>query len=249
MGIITSGDFPAFKAGRESACISCGHCVAVCPTGAISVGSITPATSLEIKPDLTASIEEAEQIIRSRRSIRVYKNNFVPEEKIKKLIDIACHAPTASNSQLISWSVINSPEKVHEIARLVIEFFRTQMREGNSDNGRYRFEGLIAAWDGGHDMILRSAPALIIAHAPESHRFAAVDGSIALTCFDIAAPSLGLGACWAGFFMAAASLSPEIRKAVGIPEGNLCAGALMLGEPKFSYYRCPPRKQTNINWQ
>jgi nitroreductase/NAD-dependent dihydropyrimidine dehydrogenase PreA subunit len=243
---ITKGGLPSDRGEADISCVKCGHCVAVCPQGAISVAGITPGDCSPVRKDLSASTEQIENVIRARRSIRVYRKTEVRKEDLEALIEIARHAPTASNSQQLQWIVFTSREKIRNLARLTAKFFHDQT---DPAGGRGRWAGLYDDFERGIDRVMRSAPGLIIAHAPESYRFAATDGAITLTCIDIAAPSFGLGACWAGIFMAALSQSAELRKEVGIPDGRVCAGALMIGESAYDYRRLPPRNAAVVEWK
>jgi nitroreductase len=72
---------------------------------------------------------------------------------------------------------------------------------------------------------------------------------IALTYLELAAPSLGLGTCWAGYFTAAANFYPPLQKALDLPQGHLPYGATMIGYPKYSYQRIPPRNKPEISWR
>jgi nitroreductase len=73
-----------------------------------------------------------------------------------------------------------------------------------------------------------------------------IDSAIALSYMDLAAPSLGLGCCWAGFFMIAAGSWPPLAEAFQLPEGHKSFGAMMVGYPKFRYQRLPERNEAKI---
>jgi nitroreductase len=78
---------------------------------------------------------------------------------------------------------------------------------------------------------------------------AAVDCSIALTYLELAAFTMGLGACWAGWFNFAANHYAPLTEALGLPEGHAAFGAMMLGHPRHRYQRIPRRKQPDIVWR
>jgi nitroreductase len=122
------------------------------------------------------------------------------------------------------------------------------VKNGHPMAEAYNLNGLVKAWEHKMDMILRGAPALIISHAPKSYGLAMVDGSMALSYLDLAASAYGLGCCWAGFFMIAASQSKAMQEILQLPEGNICVGGLMIGYPKFEYKQIPPRKAPGISW-
>lgn len=251
MGIIEmkDGQVPGLIAGQEDLCISCGHCVAVCPHGALSLDEMTAEECPPLKGALKVDTEQLDQLFRSRRSIRVYNDAPVEREKLVRLIDMARYAPTGSNRQEVQWLVINSREKLHALAGTIIDMLRYLIKEEHPLATSYRLERFVAAWEAGKDPVLRGAPALVIAHAPQAYPLAQVDSTIALTFFDLAAPALGLGACWAGFFMMAATQWPPLREALALPEGNVCCGALMVGYPKYGYHRLPTRKDAVVSWQ
>lgn len=251
MGIIGTDDlgFPATKQGREGGCIACGHCVAVCPYGALSIGDIKSIGCPPFRDELVPSLEQSEHLVRSRRSVRVYRKDRVPRETISKLLDLVRYAPTGSNSQLVRWTVVDSPTEVRHLAEMVIEYLEDIRMAGDVNSPRYRFVSLIDEWKQGRDRIFRDAPSILLAHAPASYGLAAVDCSIALSYLDLITPSFDLGTCWAGIFMNAFAQWEPLRKAVGLPDGDFCFGAIMLGFPRYHYHRLPPRKEAIVSWK
>jgi nitroreductase/NAD-dependent dihydropyrimidine dehydrogenase PreA subunit len=251
MSIIEMKDglVPQLAAGLEDLCISCGHCVAVCPHGALSLDEMEAAACPPVRAELALGSDQAEQFFRSRRSIRTYTPEAVEREKLARLIDLARYAPTGSNSQQVQWLVINSREQLHAMGALIIDMLRNLIKAGHPLAKAYRLERSVAAWEAGKDPVLRGAPALVVAHAPTSNPMAQVNSSIALTFLDLAAPTVGLGACWAGFFMMAAAQVPQLQEILVLPEGNACCGALMIGYPKYAYHRLPTRKEAVICWR
>jgi len=251
MGIIEmkDGSVPNLIAGMEDLCITCGHCVAICPHGALSLDKMAVEECLPLKAQLKIDSEQLGQLFRSRRSIRAYSDKVVEREKLARLIGMAHYAPTGSNSQQVQWLVINSREQLHGMAAAIIDMLRYLIKEEHPLAKSYRLERFVAAWEAGKDPVLRGAPALIIAHAPKAYSIAQVDSTIALTFFDLAAPAMGLGACWAGLFMMAAAQWPALQDALALPEGNTCCGALMVGYPKYDYHRLPTRKEAVVCWR
>jgi len=230
-------------------CLKCGHCVAVCPHAALSVTGIDVQDCLPMKSELFLSEDQVGQLIKSRRSIRKYQDKKIEQEKLAKLIDIARYAPTGGNSQMVQWLVINSRDEVKKIAAATIDFMKSLVNKNHPLTEKYELPRLIKRWDSGVDGILRSAPTLIVAHAPKQYGLATIDCTIALSYLDIAAASFGLGCCWAGFFMIASTQSGSVLKILNLPQGNVCVGALMIGYPTYNYYRIPPRKEAIVSWR
>jgi len=108
------------------------------------------------------------------------------------------------------------------------------------------FAGIVQMLDKGKDIFLQGAPAVVVAYGEKNNPMCATDCAIALSYFDLAAKSAGLGCCWAGFFYMAAGSYPPMAEAVALPEGFAPYGALMVGYPKYKYTRIPARKPARI---
>lgn len=232
----------------EELCIDCGHCVAVCPHGAISTKRMKPEQCPPLKVDLLPGAEQVEHLMRARRSIRTFKDTPVDRSLLAKLIDVARYAPTGGNLQPVKWLVVYDAGDVHKLAGMVVDFVRSMVENNLQFPDIEKLERLVAGWDAGVDVVCRDAPHVIIAYVPMDDRPASLDCTIALTYLELAAPSFGLGACWAGFVNAAATFWPPIKEFLGLPEGLSCIGAMMVGYPKYKYHRLPLRKEAKIDW-
>ena len=250
--VIENGEdgFPAPAQDIETMCIRCGHCVAICPTGAFRHSSLDFHRFETFDPDLMITREQCEYLFKSRRSIRAYKDKPVSKDKISRLIDIARYAPTARNSQAVSWLVISGKSELKKYSGLVVDFSKVLLSEGvpgidpNPHLGKF-----IEDWKSGFDFVLYDAPALIITHGDREDRFAQNDCIIALTNLELAATGLGLGCCWAGFFMTAAGNYAPLMEELSLPERHQCFGAMMVGYPQFRYPRIPLRREPKITWR
>lgn len=234
--------------GAANICIKCGHCVAVCPHGAFSHSAMSAEDCPSVREDMSLSIEHVEHFLRARRSIRSYQDKAVEQAKLSKLIDIAHYAPTGHNSQQLKWLAINSYEAVQEMAGMVVDLMRHMITAKHTMADKYRLSGFVKDWEAGTDRICRGAPCLLVVHAPKDYMLAQADCTIALSFLDLAAPSFGLGTCWAGLFMMAASQWLPLKDALALPEGNACFGAMMIGYPKYKYHRLPLRAKADITW-
>jgi nitroreductase len=109
-------------------------------------------------------------------------------------------------------------------------------------------EGIRAALGRGEDPICRKAPHLAVAAAPAASPFRHVDAAIALSWFEIAAYSRGLGTCWAGGVQLVADEYVPLRQALGIPDGYVSGYVMMFGHPRYRFHRVPPRKPAQVAW-
>lgn len=234
--------------GAENLCIRCGHCVAVCPTGAMSHAIMTPEQCLPVKKEWLLSPEQAEHFLRCRRSIRVYQKKTVDREVIAKLIKTASYAPSGHNLQPVKWHVVYDSKELKRLIGLVADWMRHMIKEYPDMAQMMHMDLVVAAWDVGVDVICRDAPHLIIAHGSKADATAQTSCTIALAYLDLAAPPLGLGTCWGGFFQAAATSWPPLQKALGLPEGNVSYGTMMVGYSKYKYPRMPLRNTPQVTW-
>ena len=240
--------FPEMVPGGEAICNSCGHCVAICPHGALSHARVPIDNSPAIDKELEISEEQAVQFLRSRRSVRFFKKQPVEKEKLQRLIEIARYAPSGGNLQMVEWMVFTGADKIKEIAGGAVEWMRKVMAKAPQSVPPY-FPLIIGAWDMGYNSLTWSAPALIVAYAPKEATTGMVDVSLALSYLELAAPKLGLGTCWAGLVEGALQGSAAVREAVGLPEGHPYHYPMMVGYPKPKYTRLPERKRPKITWK
>lgn len=218
-------------------CIGCGHCVAVCPHGALANTQLA-AEPLRPVPAERATPEALAGLVLGRRSVRAYKDTPVSREQMAQLLDLARMAPTAVNSQHVGWIVCCDPALTRATAAACMGWLR----------GSGIYPGLMERWDAGHEVVLRGAPAFVLAHAPAEYAWGGTDCAIALTTLELAAVAQGLGTCWAGLLTRAVNQDPALARAVQLPEGHVAHGGLMLGHPKYRYRLVPPRKPLQATW-
>ena len=251
-GIIRLKDkktFPELVPGGESLCLICGHCVAVCPHGALSHKMVPLEDCPPIQKELGINAAQVVQFLRSRRSIRSFKDRPVEKEKIRRLIEIARYAPTASNTQLVEWLVFNDKDTIRELAKMAVDWGRALLaKDPNAVKMPYIPE-IVAAWDAGYDAVLRGAPAMVVASAPREDQNGTVNLTLALSYLELAASSMGLGTCWAGILRSAMLDWPPLQKAIGLSENHSHHYPMMLGYPKAKYFRLPQRKPPKITWK
>lgn len=232
----------------EGVCLECGHCIAVCPPGALSHRNIPTESSHAILDELRISEEQAIQFLRSRRSVRHFKDMPVDRERIEKLIQAARYAPTAGNSQMVEWVVLTDKAHIRNIATMAVDWVRMVVKDPRATAASPYLPAVVERWDAGYDSILRGAPVLIVASAPKEAVNGMVDLTLALSYLDLLAPTMGLGTCWAGLLHGAMLSSPAIKRAAGIPEGHPHHYPMMLGLPDIRYYRSPDRRAPKITY-
>lgn len=240
---------PAPVPGADALCIDCGHCVAVCPHGALSQRTMDTTACPPVNPDWQLGPEQAEHFLRSRRSIRVYKKKTVEKEMLTRLIKVASFAPSGHNRQSVHWQVVYDTAELKTLTGLVVDWMRYMVKEQPDFAASMHLDLVIGAWEADVDTVCRDAPHLILVHAEKADPTAQTACTIGLTYLELATQSFGLGACWAGFFNVAAMFWPPMQKALALPDGHGACGAMMVGYPKFKYHRLPLRNTPRITWR
>lgn len=230
-------------------CIACGHCVAVCPTEAID-NRKSPRAKQTPPPSYVLDEKTAADFLRSRRTIRWYQKRLVPRAKVTKMLDMARFAPTGSNSQGISWLVIDHPEIISAVSNAVLTWEKEELAD--NQHASPLFEAQIERQTKkGEDPILFNAPCLIIAlssyDAPKRVRENAI---LSMIYAQLYAPVLGLGTCWAGVFESCVNAGwKPLLDILDLPENMTFAGGMVTGYPAYSYRQLVDRDPLEMRWK
>lgn len=245
-------------------CIECCACLAICPMDAIRVGDFVPDSFVGEIP----SSEAVLNLIKTRRSIRTFKEQPVKAEHWAKLLEAVKYSPTGHNVQHVDVIIIESPEVRQEISRigmglakrfagllnrpLLRPLFKRMMGEHAyltfSRAGLFyeQQEEMVAS---GEDPILFHAPAVMLFIAPKREAMSQTEADLAAQTVALYAPALGLGTCCSGIVMVAfGGLSRTIAKLVQLPQGYQVFNALIVGYPKSRHRYVPYRKDRNVHY-
>jgi nitroreductase len=201
-----------------------------------------------IEKELTIGLDQAVQFLRSRRSIRVFKKHPVEKESLNTLIETARYAPTAGNAQSIKWLVLTDQDIIRRYAELTVVQMRHTIATADPSTYAPYWPAMVAAWDKGIDVVLRSAPALVIAAAPRSNNHGMIDITLALSYLELAALKMGLGTCWAGMLHIAMCQGDTFLQELPVLRTHTHHYPLMVGYPDVRYHRLPERKPPDIQW-
>lgn len=242
---------PQTLASAEATCNACGHCVAVCPKGSLSHRDSPLELSPKMENGLIVTPEQVEQLLKGRRSARVFKDRPVSREIITRLIEDARYAPTGHNLQEVEWLVIDDKKELDRIEELGIDWLQWVIKNLPQVAASSNMEEKLERQKLKHDAFLRGAPVLIVAHANKNSlaSLAGIDSANALSYLDLAANSLGLATCWAGYVYIMANTFPPVKDALALPEDHAAYGCMMLGYNKFKYHRIPCRRAPRIVWR
>jgi nitroreductase/NAD-dependent dihydropyrimidine dehydrogenase PreA subunit len=261
----TEGSVPIVA--HEEHCNSCGHCVLICPAGAITQKDCPPENVHAIRKEILPSYESLKEMIVTRRSIRNFLRKDVEKEVIGTIIDGARFAPSAKNTQSTQFIVIQDRMLLHSVASATAEWLgRTAKRlknpllrklyllrgEKNAEEvTRWisQFELIAERMRGGSDPILRNAPALVLFHADQSITFAEANANLAVQNAMLIASSLGLGTFYTGYVVAASDRDKTLRRILELPIKHKVYGGLAIGYPEIMFSKWIERNPPVITWK
>jgi nitroreductase len=145
-----------------------------------------------------------DELLRTRRSVRKFKNKPIEKERLDEILDSIKLAPSAKNLQSYEVFVLEGQARKDEMAK--------------------------ACFDQAHV----SGAAAVLVFCADSSRggtgkagfYATLDATIATFTAMLKAWDLGIGSCWIGKFN-----DDEVRKALGLPDNLAPIAVLPLGYP------------------
>jgi len=235
---------PKISPEREDDCFECQHCLAVCPTGAVSIFDLKPEKSLPLSEETLPTFQQLKTLIRGRRSVRQFREENVSRELIDELLADAAHAPTGCNDRDLTFTVVDD----RKILRSWLEQLFTLLENKNA-NGTAVPENLLAIIEeyrkSGKDGLFRGAPNLLIISAGKNAHTPQEDIALTLAYFELLAQSAGLGTTWCGLLKRFVDVAPEFRETMGIEPDTLFY-AMMFGYPAVHYARTVQRDNAAV---
>ena len=211
-GKVQLSDHPFFG------CIACGHCMAICPTGAIMINGreLSPKDLFDLpEKAIASSFDQLQNLLQRRRSIREFKDVPVDATFIRKILETASTAPMGLPPSDVNVLILDTSQKVREfsvdfcnylegIKWMVSGWFIALMRPlwGKANDEMFRnfvkplFRIYTDSMKEGSDLVTYDAPlAMYFYGSPYTDP---ADPLIAATYAMLAAESLGLGTCMLG---------------------------------------------------
>ena len=257
-------------------CLQCGHCLAVCPEQAIEVQGIAPDSlvfktfSLNDQWLKWGDFETAElvRLMASRRSCRNFLDKPVSRETLEDLVKIGTTAPSGTNSQKWTFTVLEHRQQVVKLGDRVALFFeRLNKMAANpllrlasrlfSHNtlGRYYQlyydsvrKGLEKWREEGSDLLFHGAPAVILVGSAPGASCPAEDALLASQNILLGAHALGLGSCLIGFAVTAMQRDPAIKDILAISRSEEIYAVIALGYPDEQYRRLSGRLTPEVRF-
>ena len=156
-----------------------------------------------------------DEVVKTRRSIRKFRREGIPESTVVELIDLARHAPSSMNGQPWHFVVVRSEGSKARLAEIKNRYCPPAKRSYPAD-------------------FLRHAPLIVVVCVDQnrSNGREVENGVLATAILLLAAHRRGLGAVYLSAYAAEEpGLSDEIRRLLDIPAGITPVTMIPLGQP------------------
>ncbi len=260
--------------GTES--LNCGHCAAACPEDAIRVAAVDPGLSqfqtfsadTRWLPHGCFDTAALVNLMGSRRSCRNFSDREVGRPLLEDLVKVGITAPSGSNCQPWTFTILPNRDAVNKLGRRVGKFFRktNRMAEkrwlrtvlkllGKPELDTYfrlhypAVEMGLAAWDQGKcDLLFYGATAVVVVAADNAASCPSEDALLAAGNMLLAAHAMGLGTCLIGFVIEAMRRDQSIVRMLGIPTHETPHAVIAIGWPEETYHQVAGRKPVVIRY-
>ncbi|EJO5349258.1 nitroreductase family protein [Clostridium botulinum] len=219
---------------KNQECIKCGHCEGICPKAAVTLTGFSEKT-MEITEKSTLNPGNLLMALKTRRTIRQFKNREVPLEFIQQIIDAGRVTPSAKNAQNVSYIVLGKDKGTYE--EVAVKFFR-------------KIQGFAKLWMKearevtiDDNFFFKKAPIAIMVITKDK-----VSGSLAASNMALMAESYGLGVLYSGFFTEAANHSKKLRRILNLKHGDHVVTTLVIGYPNVNYRRTTKKEEAMVRY-
>ncbi len=247
-------------------CIGCGHCVALCPSGAITHPRFPEGTVHPIDRDALPTYNQILELVRARRSVRVFDDEPPAREDIEKMLDAARFAASAHNARDTQVVVVQDKGVLASMVDLTVAFLLGTRKQLQNPIARTIFKwtaphmaeqamAMLPEIDlmeqgvaAGFDPILRNAPCVLVFHAAKSLNFPDANANLALDNAALAGQALGLGGFYTGYIVAACKKGKGIPELLGLPSHHAVFAGYAFGKPRIPFGRWVERPALPAKW-
>ncbi|MDL2295287.1 nitroreductase family protein [Lachnospiraceae bacterium OttesenSCG-928-E19] len=228
------------KAKIKGDCILCGHCVAVCPTSAVSIPEYDMEDVENYQPhSFHLDADRLLHAIKFRRSIRHYKPEPVEADKINRIINAGRYTATAKNNQGCRFVIVQN--ELDKLKNLVWNNIESQANQPIREIPKefLPFVAFHKRWKANpsDDYLFRNAPAVVYITSDWP-----LDAGLAAQNMELLAVAQGLGVLYNGYLCRVSDQNMELKKWLGIEDTTIRA-CMLLGYPATTYARTAPRKK------
>jgi nitroreductase len=187
-------------------------------------------------------LKDIVELIKTRRCVREYKEDQIPDNEIKFLIDCARYAPSGFNLQPWSFLVIKNKDVMRKISESGKKSMIPLLEPMKDKKAR---DFLVFLKTKGTDMFY-NAPVLVIILGNKSAPTVDFDCAMAAQNMMLAAQSKGIGSCWIGGVLPAL-MNEVLLKELGAPDGYKAVAPLIFGYPRGKI-SMPEKIEPQVVW-
>ena len=170
-------------------------------------------------------------VIYSRRSVRAYTAERIPQTTVRALLDAAVQAPSALGGDALSFVVVQNPRRLEQLSDLT----KARWAELAHTDPDLHLAASLLEIDVSHGAdpefdVFYGATTLIVICARRPDPFAAADCWLAAENLMLSAEALGLGTCCIGAASAALNTA-EMRLELAIPPVFTAVAPIVVGVP------------------
>lgn len=260
--------------GDES--LNCGHCAAACPEGAIFVGMQDPllaqfktfTVSDSWLPHGAFDTPSLVNLMQSRRSCRNFLDKPIERNVLEDLVKIGITAPSGSNCQSWSFTILPDRKSVKALVRQVGAFFqkinrvaakwwlRNLLKLVNkpalADYYVDRYQTVLEAFERwekeGKDLLFHGATTVIVVGSRDNASCPSEDALLATQNILLGAHAMGLGTCLIGYVIEAMKRDKSINRFIGLPDDETPYAVIALGYPDEQYDKVAGRKSVILRY-
>ena len=232
------------KASVSGGCFECGHCVAVCPTKAVSMPNLPMEEVREYDDSCRMDPENLLHFMQFRRSVRQFKQEPIPKFLLETIIEAGRYTPTAANRQDVSYIVVQ--DTLEEVKPILWDGLKKMLQGGKMGPYAPRLQKFCDEHDAdpNEDRLFCHADAMVLVLTDNP-----MNACLASTSMELMAQSLGVGVLYSGFLQRTLMATPEAKEILGIREDQYLCPVMLMGIPAVKYQRTAPRKKANVSWK
>ena len=183
-------------------------------------------------------MNEILQVIKERRSIRVFKDEQIKDEELNEVLQAGLYAPSAMNQQSWHFTVIQNDT--------VLENFTQTAKDTYAKSGNDQLKGMSNNYK---YKVFYNAPTAILISGDINAANPQADCAAATENILLAAQALGLGACWIGSmpYIFGNGSNEALKKELEIPDGYNPIYSIALGYAASENAHAPVLKANKIN--
>lgn len=227
------------ETGGGMGCFDCGHCLAVCPKGAITLLSHPDFVPDEYDPKEVPA--DLQTLLSRRRSVRWFTQEKVTGEEFSRLLSAASNIPTVQNSQDVSFAIVD--KQFRPFMRHIADIMAPRADE--LPRIRQLIDYLDDPFPMGPNPLTWEGTQIVLAFSREPE-----DAVIAMARVELMAYAMGLGGFYSHWIQMAEAQDHDRQMEFfpDIPSDRGLRAVFVVGRPRVRFRRTVPRDGPSVHY-